>query len=51
MDEQKNNVIPFPKRNTDSNVCPIISSDYWGDTFPLQQLLEALDKAKKDKES
>lgn len=41
------NIIPF--RKPEANTEPIIYSDYWGDTFPLLELLEALDKAKEEK--
>lgn len=47
-DEPKSNVIPFrPRRSQDS--VPIISSDYWADTFPLLDLLAAIDSDKLNK--
>lgn len=51
MEEPKSNVIPFRKKSIDANVAPIIFSDYWGDTFPLKELLDSIDAYKdKDKE-
>jgi hypothetical protein len=39
-------IIPFRKRDDTANTIPVIFSDYWGDTFPLLELLEALEKHK-----
>ena len=51
MEEPKSNVIPFRKKSIDANVAPIIFSDYWGDTFPLKELLDAIDYKNEDKKN
>ena len=45
-------ILPFKKPTEPiSNTEPIIHSDYWGDTFPLLELLDAVEKLKdKNKE-
>lgn len=35
-------------KKPEANTEPIIYSEYWGDTFPITDLLEALEKAKKN---
>lgn len=47
--EKKDNVIPFRPRKP-VNETPIISSDYWGDMFPIEELLAAIDRAKANKD-
>jgi hypothetical protein len=47
MTTEDNNIIPLKPKKNDSDATPIISSD-WGDAFPLMELLDAIDKSKKD---
>jgi hypothetical protein len=38
----------IPIRKYEANTAPIIESDYWSGSFPLLELLEAIEKAKKN---